>query len=431
MRACLWAILPVVCLPVLLCADTPAIGVIRIEGTINPATSGYIDRALQTGEREDFSCLVIQLDTPGGLLDSTQTIVKHFFASPTPVVVYVSPSGAVAGSAGCFITLAADVAAMAPNTSIGAAHPVVMGGGGESGEADETMNKKLENFAASYIESIAEKRKRNAEWAISAVRDSSSITAEKALELGVIDLIARDMNDLARQLEGWRADEQVLRTLGADVVEIPMLLRERVFQMLWRPEVMFILMLVAIYGIIGELSTPGMVLPGVAGVVSLILVLYMAAILPINIAGLALMVLAVGLFIAEAFTPTFGLFTTGGLISFFLGALMLFERGIQGFHLSLAYIIPGTLLTAAFFLFVIGAGLRAQRLPVRVGRETLIGKITRATSNIDSRSGHVSIDGEDWAATSEQPVSMGQTVEIIGRQGLRLIVKPTPKEESS
>ncbi|MGC9450044.1 MAG: NfeD family protein [Oceanipulchritudo sp.] len=404
---------------------------IRIEGTINPATSGYIDRALQTGEREDFSCLVIQLDTPGGLLDSTQTIVKHFFASPTPVVVYVSPSGAVAGSAGCFITLAADVAAMAPNTSIGAAHPVVMGGGGESGEADETMNKKLENFAASYIESIAEKRKRNAEWAISAVRDSSSITAEKALELGVIDLIARDMNDLARQLEGWRADEQVLRTLGADVVEIPMLLRERVFQMLWRPEVMFILMLVAIYGIIGELSTPGMVLPGVAGVVSLILVLYMAAILPINIAGLALMVLAVGLFIAEAFTPTFGLFTTGGLISFFLGALMLFERGIQGFHLSLAYIIPGTLLTAAFFLFVIGAGLRAQRLPVRVGRETLIGKITRATSNIDSRSGHVSIDGEDWAATSEQPVSMGQTVEIIGRQGLRLIVKPTPKEESS
>jgi membrane-bound serine protease (ClpP class) len=429
MKTRLAAMLPAVCFGVCSLGQPPPAGVIRIEGTINPATANYIERALELSRESPMTCLVIELDTPGGLLDSTQSIVKAFYASPTPVVVYVAPSGAIAGSAGCFITLAADVAAMSPNTSIGAAHPVVMGGGGDEAETGETMNQKLENFAASYIESIADKRKRNAEWAISAVRESASITAEKALELGVIDLIATDLLDLLAQIDGLEVDDRTLRTSGVDVVKIPMLLRERVFHMIWRPEVMFILMLVAIYGIIGELNAPGMVLPGVVGLVALIIVLYMAAILPVNIAGMALMVLAVALFVAEAFTPTFGLLLTGGLISFFLGALMLFDRGIHGFHLPLGYIIPGTLLTAAFFLFVVGAGLRAQRLPVRVGRETFVGMTAEALTDIDARPGHVSLDGEDWTATSEIPVSKGSRVEIVGRSGLALIVKPKPPEE--
>ncbi|MEX0324963.1 MAG: nodulation protein NfeD [Puniceicoccaceae bacterium] len=407
------------------------VGWIRIEGTINPATANYIDRAAAVSEDQGMECLVIQLDTPGGLLDSTQAIVKRFYSTPVPIVVYVAPSGANAGSAGCFITLAGDVAAMAPNTSIGAAHPVMMGGSQEDSESSKTMNQKLENFAASYIEAIADKRKRNAEWAISAVRDSASVTAEAALELNVIDLIAKDSKDLLQQLDGRPLDklgEAALQTAGAQVEEIGMLLRERIFQMLWRPEVMFILMLIAIYGIIGELNAPGMVLPGVIGLIALILVLYMAAILPVNIAGMALMVLAVALFIAEAFTPTFGLLTTGGIISFFLGALMLFDRGLPEFRLSLGVIIPATLLTAGFFIFVVGAGLRAQRLPIRVGRETLPGMTGIAMDGLGSKPGHVTIEGEDWLAESAVPVNKGETVKIIGRRGLRLIVRPIEKE---
>jgi membrane-bound serine protease (ClpP class) len=343
----------------------------------------------------------------------------------------VAPTGANAGSAGCFITLAADIAAMAPNTSIGAAHPVALGGGGGDDEASQTMSQKMENFAASYIEAIAEKRGRNAEWAIASVRESASITSEEALKLHVIDLIATDLPDLIRQLDGYETGDHTLTTANATVEEVPMLLRERVFQMIWRPEVMFILMLVAIYGIIGELNAPGLILPGVMGVIALILVLYMAAVLPVNVAGIALMVLAVGLFLAEAFTPTFGLLTSGGVVSFFLGALLLFDRNMPAFHLSLGYIIPGTLITAGFFVFVVGAGLRAQRLPVRVGPETLVGSTATASTTITASGGHILLEGEDWAATSESPVAKGQSVEIVGINGLVLIVKPTGKENAS
>ena len=186
----------------------------------------------------------------------------------------------------------------------------------------------------------------------------------------------------------------------------------------------------AIYGIIGELNSPGLVLPGVIGLIALILVLYMAAILPVNVAGIALIAIAVALFVTEAFTPTFGLLTVGGAVSFFLGALMLFDRNLPEFHLSLGYIIPGTLITAAFFTFVVGAGLRAQTLPIRVGQETLIGMVATATSRIGPKPGHIMLDGEDWAATSETPIQKGQSVEIVGRDGLLLIVKATDKEDS-
>ncbi|HVU22859.1 MAG TPA: nodulation protein NfeD [Opitutus sp.] len=402
---------------------------IRIDGAIGPATAGYIARATGVAAADGARCLVVELDTPGGLLDSTKAIVQAFYASKVPVVVYVAPSGANAASAGCFITLAADVAAMAPNTSIGAAHPVELGGspfgGGGEKSGDDVMKTKLENYAASYIEAIADKRHRNAEWARSAVRESSSTTAEKALDLKVIDVIAPDVPALLRQIDGRALDGgRVLHTAGATIVPIPMLARERVFQLLWRPEVMFVLMLIAIYGIIGELSNPGAILPGVAGAIALVLALYMASILPVSVAGLALILVAIVLFIVDVFATTHGVLTAGGILAFFLGSLLLFERGGAAFHLSLGFIVPGTLVTAAFFLFVVGAGLRAQRLPVRAGRETLLGRTVPALSPIDADHGRIFVEGEYWNARSVTPVAAGAAVEITAIHGLTLTVKP-------
>lgn len=415
----------VVLVPLLLAsvgARAEKVSFIKIEGAIGPATATYISRAIDEAASQGAQCLIIQLDTPGGLLESTKVIVQEFLASPVPTVVYVAPPGASAGSAGCFITLAADVAAMAPTTNIGAAHPVAIGGGGGEQKVDDTMKQKLENYATSYIETIAAKRKRNVEWAKSSVRDSSAISAEKALELNVIEIIAKDLPDLLKQLDGRDVNGKVLKTADAKVVEIPMTVRERVFQMIWRPEVMFILMLIAIYGIIGELSNPGAILPGVVGAIALILLLYMAAVLPVNVAGLALIALAIALFIAEAFTPTYGVLTVGGIVSFFLGSLMLFEHA--PFRLSLAFIIPATLLTAAFFVFVVAAGLRAQLIPVRVGKETMIGRVVTALTGIDAQGGKVFVEGEYWNAVSETPIEPGQAVEIVAVQGLTLKVKP-------
>jgi membrane-bound serine protease (ClpP class) len=418
------------------CAATPkAFGaaekvcLIKIDGAIGPATASYISRSIDEARTQNAQCLVIQLNTPGGLLDSTQTIVQSFLGSTVPVVVYVAPTGATATSAGCFITIAASVAAMAPATTIGAAHPVTIGGipsGGEE-KTDDTMKKKLENFSVSYIETIAARRHRNVDWAKSAVRESASITAEKALELKVIDLIAVDLPELLKQLNGRVVDGKTLKTAGAEISEIKMSASERVFQKLWRPEVMFVLMLIAIYGIIGEVTTPGAILPGVVGAIALILALYMAAILPVNVTGLVLIALALMLFIFDVYAPTHGVLTVGGVISFLIGSLMLFNRADPLFRLSLNYIIPATLITAAFFIFVIGKGLRAQRLPVRVGAETLIGKTVTALTPIDSRRGRIFIEGEYWNAISDTPIEQDQAVEIAAVQGLTLKVKAKGK----
>jgi len=400
-------------------------GLIKVNGAIGPATSGYIARAVRVAERRADSCLVIQLDTPGGLLESTKDIVQSLYASTVPTVVFVAPEGANAGSAGCFITLAADIAAMAPNTSIGAAHPVAFGGGGGGeGGTDQTMKTKMENFAASFIESIAQKRQRNVEWARSSVVESASITATRALELKVIDLIAADVPDLLRQLDGRTVNGRVLATRDAQVAAIPMIARERVFQVLWRPEVLFILALVAIYGILGELGNPGAIFPGVVGGIALVLVLYMSSILPVNIAGLAFLALALLLFVTDIFAPTHGVLTAGGIISLALGALLLFHGAGPAFQLSLYYIVPGVVMTLLFTLFVVGAGLRAQRLPVRAGRETLIGRVVRAAGPIGPEGGRVFVEGEWWNATSDEPIADGRDVRIVSLKGLTLEVKP-------
>ncbi|MGP8239534.1 MAG: NfeD family protein [Limisphaerales bacterium] len=401
------------------------VSLIDVKGPIGPATANYISRAIGLAERRGAACLIIQLDTPGGLLDSTKDIVQDFYASTVPTVVYVAPQGAYAASAGTFITMAADVAAMAPNTSIGAAHPVEMGAGGAE-KLDDVMKQKLENFASSEIEAIAHRRGRNAAWATNSVRDSASITAEKALDLHVIDLIAPTIPDLLKELNNRVVGEAKLHTEGATVVPIPMDAGEELFQLLWRPEVMLILMLAAIYGLIGELSAPGAILPGVVGAIALLLVLYMSAILPVNLAGMALIGLAFVLFIIDLYAPTHGALTFGGIVAFFLGALMLFKGAGPAFHLSLSFVASATLVTALFFIFVIGAGLRAQRLPVKTGRETMLGKTVPALEHVDSQGGHVFIEGELWKAISEAPIEPGHLVQIVGIDGLTLKVKEAP-----
>jgi membrane-bound serine protease (ClpP class) len=407
-------------------ANAEKVCLAKVSGAIGPATATYLSRAIDQAKSLGAACLIVQLDTPGGLLDSTQKIVQSFLGARVPVVVYVAPMGATAASAGSFITLASDIAAMAPATTIGAAHPVALGGapGGEEAKPDQTMMKKLENFSVSYIHAIAARRNRNVEWAESAVRESASITAEKALDLKVIELIARDLDDLLHQLNGRVVNGKPLKTDPAQIVEIRMSPVESVFQMLWRPEVMFLLMLIAIYGLIGEVSSPGAILPGVIGAIALVLALYMSAILPVNIAGLLLIAVAVGLFIIDVFAPTHGILTGGGIVAFLVGSLMLFNRSDPLFRLSLAYIIPGVIVTAAFFAFVVGKGVRAQRLPVKVGKEVMLGKIGQALTPIDSSGGKIFVVGEYWTAVSDTPVEKGKSVQVTGIQGLTLKVKP-------
>ena len=399
------------------------VGLIKIDGAIGPATANYISRALDVAAGQNDECLIIQLDTPGGLAGSMNDIIERFYDSRVPTVVYVAPEGAMAGSAGCYITLAADIAAMAPHTQIGAAHPVELGGGGDD-TTNSIMMQKMGNMYAKVIQSIAEKRHRNAAWASSSVSESAAITAEEALKTNVIDLIASDIPDLLQKINGRSVNGKVLKTAGATVVEIPMVMSEEFFQMFWQPEVMMLLTLVAIYGVIAEISHPGAIFPGVAGALAIILLLYMSSTLPLNAAGVALIVLAVALFTLDIFAPTHGVLTVGGIIAFFLGLLMLFNREPAGYHLPITWVIAATLVTAAFFIFFVSKGIRAQFQPARAGAETMIGKIVNAHSRIDSADGRVFIEGELWKAVSETPVESGQPVEVTGLAGLTLKVKP-------
>jgi membrane-bound serine protease (ClpP class) len=302
---------------------------------------------------------------------------------------------------------------------------VQLGGLGEDGSStNDIMRQKLENYASAFIETIANKRHRNVAWAKSAVLESKAITAEDALKFKVIDLIATNVPDLLLKLDGRVVNGTALKTAGAQVLFIPMSLSERLFQVFWQTEVMSLLLLIAVYGIIAEMSHPGAIFPGVAGAMALILLLYMSATLPLNLAGLALILLALALFIVDVFAPTHGVLTVGGIIAFFLGTIMLFNRAPAGYHLPLTWVVSSTLATAAFFSFFVSKGVRAQFLPKRAGAEIMIGQQVKVQSRIDAAGGKVFIEGETWNAVSNTPVESGQTVEIIGRQGLTLSVKP-------
>ncbi|WP_428235300.1 NfeD family protein [Gracilimonas sp.] len=411
-------------------ADSTAqtsVTVITVKGAIGPTTTNYIRRGLETARERGDEVLIIELDTPGGLLNSTQDIVQEMLASEMPIAVYVTPSGGNAGSAGTFITLAAHVAAMAPTTTIGAASPVSMGGQPQ----DTVMQKKIFNYSESFIENIAKERDRNTEWAKSAVRDGAAITETEALELNVIDFISQDLNELLVQMDGLVFEGDTLQTAKASINKEGETFAEQFFSFIMRPEIMLILTMVAIYGIVGEVTNPGAIVPGVAGVIALILLLYGSATMPINVAGFVLIGLAIVLFLIEAFTPTFGILITGGAVSFFLGALMLFQEFPKNMQLDWYWLVPATIMTAIFFGWIATSGIKAQFTGNRTGLESLIGKKAKVVDDINEEGGRILISGEYWNAVTEgEEIESNEWCEIVRFEGLTVTVKPyTPNKE--
>ncbi len=392
------------------------------EGVINPVAAEYFEEVISKAAIEGADAVVIQLDTPGGLDTSMRLIIKGMRASSVPVIIYVSPRGGRAASAGVFITLAAHVAAMAPETNMGAAHPVAMGGG----EMDKEMKKKVENDAAAYIRSIAKEHGRNAEWAEEAVRQSVSVTETEALEKNIIDLVAEDLESLLSAVDGRVVETtsglRTLHTASASVREIPMSGRLKILNTLSNPNIAYILMLLGMYGLIFELSNPGAILPGVVGAICLILAFYSFQTLPINYAGVLLILLAVILFVIETQVPSFGLLTAGGVVAMILGSLMLIRTDVPTMRVSLYVILPTVALSAAFFIIVIGLTWKAHKRKPVSGMEEMVGMQALVQSELNPR-GSVSVHGELWEAESPEPIAKGDSVQITGVEGLTLHVK--------
>lgn len=397
---------------------------INVEGAINPALADFIHNAIEKAENEKAECLIIRLNTPGGLLTSTRSIVSDLLVSPVPVIVYVSPGGAHAGSAGVFITLAAHIAVMAPATNIGAAHPVNL-----QGSMDSTMNSKATNDAAAFIRSIADKRNRNLEWAEDAVRNSVSITEKEALQLNVIDLIAASETDLLSQIDGRVIQlpfrEQILQTKNATIHHYSMSIWEKILNIISDPSIAYILLLLGMYGIMFELYNPGAMFPGIVGVISLILAFYSMHSLPVNYAGLALIIFGVILFILEIKIVSHGILTVGGIISLLLGSMMLIRTtsGLELARISRSVIFSATAVTALFFLFVVGLGLKAQRRKVVTGREGLTG-VAGVVMETLNPAGLIMVEGEIWNAESvEGEIAAGERVKILEMKDLKVLVE--------
>jgi membrane-bound serine protease (ClpP class) len=408
--------------PVLLKAQS--VVVIRIDGAINPVSASFIHNGIEKAKMEKAACLIIHLNTPGGLLQSTRTIVSAILVSPVPVVVYVSPSGAHAGSAGVFITLAAHIAAMAPGTNIGAAHPINL-----IGKADSVMNIKATNDAAAFIRSIAEKRKRNLKWSEEAVRNSLSITENEALKKGVIDVIALDEMALLNQINGRKVSlnsgDVTLHTRGAKIHYVEMGASDRLLDFISNPDVAYILLMLGLFGLYFELFNPGAILPGIVGVIGLVLAFYAMNTLPVNYAGLILIVFALILFLLEVKVVSHGVLTIGGIVSLLLGSIMLFKSSssLDMAKISTGILLSVTAISSIFFLYVIGMGLRAQRLSPIVGIDELLG-LTGETLSVLDPLGQLQINGEVWTAESVKgEISKGELVKVIKVKGLTLFVE--------
>lgn len=396
--------------------------VITVDGVINPVSSEYIAKSIRKAVKRGAEALVIELDTPGGLDTSMRSIVKDIVSSEVPVVVYVAPSGARAASAGVFITLAAHVAAMAPGTNIGAAHPVGLGG-----KMDKTMAEKATNDAAAYIKSLAESRGRNAQWAEKAVRESISATESEALKEHVIDLVEKDLSSLLSDIDGRKVrtplGERALRTKDARVVREEISLRLRILNFISDPNVAYILMLLGFYGLFFELTSPGAIFPGVAGGICLILAFYAFQTLPVNYAGLLLIILAIILFILEIKIVSHGVLTIGGIIAMIIGSLMLFESPGPFIRLSIYLILPAVLITALFFSLTISLALKAHRRKPVTGREELIGMEGIARTDITSAGGMVSLHGEIWSAFSDDAIAKNDKIVVEEVRNLKLKVR--------
>ena len=398
--------------------------VINADCAIHPACADYINSGLEKAIEENAECLIIKLNTPGGLLKSTRVIVTDILESKVPVVVYVSPSGSQSASAGVFITLAGHIAAMSPGTNIGAAHPVSL-----QGTQDTVMMEKATNDAAAFIRTISEKRKRNIQWAEDAVRKSLSITETEALDLNVIDIIAKDIDDLLSQINGMEVEtvsgKQILQTEDAQIIEVEMTLAQKLLSILSDPNLAYILLMLGIYGLFFELYNPGAIFPGVIGGICIILAFYSMHTLPVNYAGLALIIFAVILFLLEIKVVSHGVLTIGGIISLLLGSMMLIDEDsvLEAMEISMELIILVVVLTAAFFLFAITFGIKAQRKKPVTGSEGIVGEIGTAISNL-KLSGKVKVHGEIWDAKCiDEEIKKGDEVEVVSVHHLKLIVK--------
>ena len=407
-------------------AESSRIDVLPVKGTINPVLVDYISRGIDQADDEGALAVIIQLDTPGGLDTAMRDIIKEIVNARVPVVVYVSPSGARAASAGAYITLAAHVAVMAPNTAIGAATPVAMGGDGEAAMSDE-MKAKIINDATAYIRDIAESHGRNAEWAEKAVREGVSATSNEALELNVVDMVAADLNDLVAQLDGKEVtllDGRVvtLNTQDATINYVEMKMVEGFLYAIADPNIAYILLSVAMLGIMAEIFNPGLIFPGIVGGISLLLAFFSLGVLPVNYAGILLKVLAFGLFIGEVLTTTFGLFTAGGVVSLVIGSMILFKGAAPVFQINPWLIATVTIVISGLFAFIVNRAISAHRKQAKTGREELPGKTVVVKEALDPE-GTVFFKGERWAAIlDEGRVEPGKEVIITKVDGLMLRV---------
>lgn len=395
--------------------------VIKVDGVINPVSSEFIMKNVRRANEMKAEALVLELDTPGGLDTSMRSIVKDIIGSNVPVIVYVSPSGARAASAGAFITIAAHVAAMAPGTNIGAAHPVAVGG-----KMDKEMAEKATNDAAAYIKSLAERTGRNSAWAEDAVRKSVSATDAEALNAKVIDVVSKDLSSLLGDIDGRTVETAAgkiqLKTAGASIVREEMGIRYRVLNFISDPSVAYMLMLLGFYGLFFELTNPGAVFPGVTGAIFLILAFYAFQTLPVNYAGLLLIILGLILFILEVKIVSYGLLTIGGIASMIMGSFMLFESPSPFLRLSAYLILPAVVVTAAFFTVTFRLAYKAFRRKPVTGSEGLVGMEGRASTEITKDGGMVFVRGEIWSAWSDEPISKGGGVVVRAVSGLRIKV---------
>ncbi len=398
---------------------------ITLDGAIGPIAHKVINQGITKAEKSGAEALIIELDTPGGLLQSTRMICKDILAARVPVVIFVSPSGARAGSAGVFLTLAAHVAVMAHGTNIGAAHPVGLGGTGSS-DSSSTMSDKVTNDAAAFARTLAERRQRNVEWAEKAVRESASATDTEALIIGVIDFVTSSRDSLLILLDGRAvttdAGTDTLQTMGATVHEMPWTFRLRLLSFIADPNIAYILLLLGVYGLFFELYNPGAVLPGIVGGLALILALFSLQLLPFNWAGLLLIGLGIFLLALEVKIASYGLLTIGGVSALILGSFMLFDPFESGVRVDWSLIIPASIFTAAFFLFVVGMGLRAQRRKVVSGSEGLVGELGVVALAGDRAK--IRVHGELWEARSRLPLNDGQRAKVVAVNGMRLDIEP-------
>jgi membrane-bound serine protease (ClpP class) len=399
---------------------------LKIDGAINPASAALIERGIERAGEKNAECLIIQLNTPGGLLTSTRVIVSAILESKIPIVVYVAPGGAHAGSAGVFITMAAHIAAMAPGTNIGAAHPVDM-----EGKMDSVMGEKVTNDAAAFIRTIAEKRNRNLKWAEDAVRKSQAITETEALDTNVVDLIAKNVDELLTQIDGRQVETitgtTTLHTKGARIEQMEMGWAEKLLDILSNPNIALILFQLGTIGLILELYNPGSIFPGIVGVISLVLAFYSMHTLPINYAGLALIIFGIILFLLEIKIISHGMLAIGGAVSTFIGSIMLIRTSsvLEFVELSWSVIFASVMITTFFFVVILGLGIKAQRRKPTTGMEGLNGETGEVIETLKPE-GAVRIHGEIWNAESlSGTIQKGKHVRVVKINGLTLFVEPS------